>query len=117
MPVLLFLQATNVGNERFDFLFRNFLSVTRHLTLAIHDGIKYAFVAHAILPFGVGKISSVGQFSFERFGSPISTMTRGTIFRIQLRGAPTTDMARLTERVPCAPSRDYAAKAYSKEDD
>lgn len=93
-----FLQTTNISDERVDFLLREFLPVGRHLTLAVHNGIEYAFVAHSTLPLGIGKIASVIQFSLERFGAPIFTVTRSAVFQVQLRCTPDANVARLTGR-------------------
>jgi len=61
--LLSFPQSANVRNQGVDLLFRDFLSIRRHLALAVHDGVEYSLVTYPALPLGIGQISSMFRFA------------------------------------------------------
>ena len=112
MLVLLssFPQRANVRHQRVDLLFREFLSVRRHLALAIHDGVEYSLIGDTALPLGIGQVSSMFEFAFQRFCSTIFSVTRSTVFAKQLSRACGADIARPNGPAAHRSARKRAAK-------
>jgi len=56
------------------------------------------------------------QFALERFCSTISSMTRSTVFGIQLSSTSGADVAKPNGLAAHCSARERAAKRYGKED-
>ena len=65
------------------------------------------------MPLRISKIAGMFQFAFECPGSAISSMTRNTVFCIQLSSAPGADVNGLTAYCPAGERR---AKRHGEED-
>jgi hypothetical protein len=98
----------NVSNERVNLLFGEFLAVTRHLALAIHDRIEDSFVAHSVLPFGVSEVARVASSSASSPARTVPAMTRRTLFIVR-RGCAYLDEAGFVSS-----ARNEGCKGYEK---
>src|SRR6266404_7583993 len=115
-PAPSFLKSPDIRSQRIDLMFREFLSIRRHLALAIHDRIEQPFVAYPTLPLGIGQISSMFQLAFEGFCPTIFSMTTGTVPVIQFSSTSDGDVAKSVRLAAERTADEHAADRHNKED-